>query len=151
MRTKRLTRKVFMLMEPELYDAVQAWGETQGMDYSEAARRLLRQALGMEALKDPSAYLAVYRQMQAEREEIMAKQRPFGRTVHIDGQNFVFNPAPAPLFLSKEEKALWNQTSVTFQIAEARASAARKYGDDASAYQQEIAACQKLLAQLSSM
>lgn len=68
MRQKRLTRKVFMNMEPELYDAVQAWGQQEGMDFSVATRRLLRQALDMEALKDPQTYLAAFRQIRAERE-----------------------------------------------------------------------------------
>lgn len=78
------------------------------------------------------------------------KQAPYGRTVQLDGQDFVFNPTPAPLFLKADEKALWSQTSVALQIAQARQATAIKYGQSGAAYQAEIDNCEHLLAQLSA-
>ena len=79
------------------------------------------------------------------------KQAPHGRTVHIDGQDFVFNPSQPPMLLKGEHWTLWAQTDVALQIAEARAATARKYGRSDEPYRAEIEGCQKLLAQLSAV
>lgn len=66
MRTKQYGYRTTLDMDAQQHDAVEQWGKDQrpSLNFNQAVRTLLQRALDMEALKQPGAYLAAYRQMQ---------------------------------------------------------------------------------------
>ncbi len=69
----RLSKDTHINFSPEMYEDIQEWGNLHDLDFSEAVRTLLRNALQMEQLKNPQAYLAAYRQVRQEQEKMRQK------------------------------------------------------------------------------